>query len=166
MDFLGDLPTGFTAGAVVFTASQYGIERRRHRTEVERAARAQAVELSAWTVSDRAISPVPFGVRIANHSHSTFHDIDIHAVLFGNTDLPRISLRVLPPGQYFIRWVPAESQWDYAVSVDEYATQEQTGQLRPYTLTDKYYVAAMHFTDAHDQRWSVDRHMVLRRSSG
>lgn len=159
MDWFGDLPTWVTAVAVIFTASQYLLDRRRHQAELFRESRVQASQLSAWPVSDRASKPLAYGVLISNSSGSTFHDVLLQVVLFGDTDLPEISLKVLPPGDYFVQY--SKPTWDFALSKEEYG-----GFLRPYTQTEKCYVQSMRFVDSHDQAWEVDRHMVLTTRGG
>lgn len=151
--FVGDLPAWITAAAVIFAGSQYLIERDRRRDEQDRAERMQASQLSAWPVSNRHSQPLAYGVLISNRSTSTFHDVVVEAVLFGNRQ-QKLALKVLPPGDYF---VPIkDSEWDFPLSTAEYG-----GHLRPYTRTDRYFIASMAFTDNRGRIWHTDRRMLL-----
>lgn len=158
VEWVGALAACLTAVAAVFAAFQYRLERGRRRDELDRAAKDQALGFSAWAVSDRR-SPLKYGVVASNRSRSTFHDVRIDAVLFGE-QLPKVELNVLPPGDFFIEFNQDAWEWEFAVSCAEHG-----GHLRPYTRTGRYRVRSVNFMDNCEATWKMNEHMVISQSS-
>ena len=156
--WLGDLPTWITTVAVLIAAGQYLGERRRRREEADREARAQATHLTAWTVTDVGEERA-YGVRLSNTSGSTFHDVQIDAVIHGEQAARPIELTVVPPGDYFVRFNGNDTTytWNFAQELGEYG-----GWLRPYMKSDKYRVTGLRFSDNLNQNWVTDDRSVLR----
>ncbi|SMG24986.1 hypothetical protein [Agreia pratensis] len=155
--WLGDLPTWITAGAVIFAALQFLADKKLRMTEEARESKAQATGLTAWTVSDITKTPKPLGAVVSNTSGSTFHDIEL-TVQFGGrqTDRP-IRLEILPPGRYFIAYDPhGQFLWKFPVGVEHY-----DGKLQPYMNAAGFQIVSMRFADNLNQRWSTDAHAVL-----
>ncbi|MCD5348447.1 hypothetical protein [Agromyces sp. S2-1-8] len=153
-EWIGALAACLTAVAVVFAAFQYRLDRSRRRDELDRAAKEQAMRFAAWVVSDRR-PPKQYGVVASNQSRSTFHNVRIDAVLFGES-LPEIELNVLPPGDFFVALDQKTREWRYAV-----ACAEHGGHLRPYTRTGRYKVRSVSFMDNREATWSMNEHMVV-----
>lgn len=161
--WLGDLPTWITAAAIGTGAASYFLDRDRRREEKAREESAQAVQLSAWTVTDVTSEPRTYGVVIDNRSNSTFHGIEIHVQLHREPTSRPIELSTLPPGRYWVAYNgPHEKYvWDFPIEVGEY----EGGYLRPYTKTEGYKVERMEFLDSSGMRWSRDEKAALRRKS-
>lgn len=158
--WLGDLPTWITTIAVGLAAGQYVAERRRRRDESERESRVQASHLTAWAVTD----PGPhrrYGVRVANSSGSTFHDVRIEAVIHARSVPSPPMLAIVPPGDYFLEFLPsgASASWRLASAVEEYP-----GTLRPLMQTRDYRVTRVRFTDNRGRHWITDDSASLRLS--
>lgn len=159
--WLGDIPTWLTTLAVVIAAASYLSEHKRRKAEEDRESKAQATQLSAWTVTDVETDPRVYGVVIDNISGSTFHDIQIDVVIHDKATRVPIRLSTLPPGRYFVKYDAdnAPYYWDFAIDAASY----REGYLRPYTKTEKYKIEALYFSDNLNQRWVADSHAVLSR---
>jgi hypothetical protein len=158
--WLGDLPTWITTLAIALAAAQFWADRKRRAAEEARESKAQATGLTAWTVSDIHTSdPKVLGVVASNSSGSTFHDVTIKVKIDGATVLRPISLKILPPGTYFVAYAPKSTySWAFPVAVHAHK-----GVLQPYMNTDAYQIESMHFADNLNQRWSTDARAVLER---
>ncbi len=159
MGFWGDLPTWLTTAAVLFAALQFLSERRGRQAEREREAKHQASLLNVWTVSDQQVEPKVYGVVIENASGSMFHDLEITAVLHGESTKP-LTLQVLPPGRYFVQHLPLEVfGWNFAQEEREHGRT-----LRPHLKSGDYRVHQVSFNDNLGQRWETNDRAVLTRT--
>ncbi|KJC64780.1 hypothetical protein [Agreia bicolorata] len=156
--WLGDLPTWITAGAVGIAALQFAADKRLRAIEEARESKAQATGLTAWTVSDiETHNPKVLGVVMSNSSGSTFHDVKITVKIDGTRVPWPISLKILPPGTYFVAHTPkGKFIWDFPLPVEACA-----GVLQPYMNTDDYQIESIEFADNLNQRWSTDARAVL-----
>ena len=152
MGFWGDLPTWLTTLAIVVAASQFLLERGRRKEEQERNTREQALQLTVWTVTDPDSESRSYGVILSNTSGSTFHDVDVQVRLHGS-EVPTLSLKILPPGVFFVEHAQRESYiWRFPVEPRHCGHSE----LRPYMKSDKYQVTSLDFTDNAGVRWHSD----------
>ena len=113
---------------------------------------------TAWTVSDiETRDPKVLGVVVSNSSGSTFHDVVITVKIDGSRVPRPISLKILPPGTYFVAYAPkAKFVWDFPLPIEAC-----TGVLQPYMNTDGYQIESIDFADNLNQRWSTDARAVL-----
>lgn len=157
-DVWGDIPTWITTVAVIIAAVQYLGERTRRRAESEREARAQATKLTAWAVTN-VVGGRRYGICLSNTSGSTFHDVEIEAIIHGEKPRRPIVLAIVPPGDYFVPFNGNDQEytWDFARAIDE-----EPLSLRPYMKTDKYRVDAVRFRDNLGQQWTTNDRAVLR----
>jgi len=160
----GDLPTWITTAAIALAAIQIFAERKKRAAEETRESKSQASELTAWAVSDP--KNAMYGIVFSNTSRSTFHDVEIVAMIHGEILAP-VQLRILPPGSFFVRLAKKDASepgktsrlWDYPIDTSEYQ-----GELRPYMNTDRYQVMSMSFRDNLKQSWETDAQALLTRS--
>jgi hypothetical protein len=162
----GDLPTWITTIAIGLAALQLFTERKKRAAEEARESKAQASELTSWTVSDPDTKT--YGVVFSNSSRSTFHDVLITAKIHGDVK-PPIKLTVLPPGVFFVQHSsgsgagsdnPSSSYvWAFPIDSASYA-----GWLRPYMNSAKYQVMGMTFKDNLKQSWATDSEASLIRA--
>jgi hypothetical protein len=156
--WFGDLPTWITTLAIVLAAAQFLLDRKRRAAEEARESKAQATGLTAWTVSDiETRDPKVLGVVVSNSSGSTFHDVAITVKIDKATVARPISLKILPPGSYFVAFTPkGKFVWDFPLPLEACA-----GVLQPYMNTDDYQIVSIDFADNLNQRWSTDARAVL-----
>ncbi|MDN4641127.1 hypothetical protein QCD70_12785 [Agreia sp. PsM10] len=156
--WLGDLPTWITTLAIALAAAQFLTDRKRRAAEEARESKAQATGLTAWTVSDiETHDPKVLGVVVSNSSGSTFHDVVITVKIDGSRVPRPISLKILPPGTYFVAYAPkAKFVWEFALPIEACS-----GVLQPYMNTDGYQIESIDFADNLNQRWSTDARAVL-----
>lgn len=161
-NWMGDLPTWLTTAAIGFAALSYVADRRRHRDEKEREAKAQARNLSAWAVTDVDAEPRVYGVILDNASGSTFHDVKVWATFHNKPARRQIELYTLPPGQHFVQFNGNDARytWAFPIPISTYVGSP----LVPYTKTEGYQVDRVEFTDNLDQHWAADKHAVLRKA--
>jgi len=150
----GDLPTWITTVAIGLAAVQLLSEHRKRALEAVRDSKAQASELTAWTVSDPDAKPRIYGVMVSNSSRSMFHDVAIYAVMHEKSADRPICLTVLPPGEYFVAFPGGDYTWAFPVPM-------KPGTLRPYMNTPKYKVTGMTFKDNLNQSWATNEHALL-----
>ncbi|MGD8166689.1 hypothetical protein ACEXOS_005660 [Herbiconiux sp. P16] len=153
--WLGDLPAWITTITVIIAARQYIGERRKRRDEAEREARAQATRLAAWMVTDAPRNGA-WGVRVLNTSGSTFHDVEIEAQKFGAPIRDLIELRIVPPGDLFVKLKPDGESWEYPMNAEECVRP-----LRPLARAERWTVTRMRFSDDRNQVWTTDDCAVL-----
>lgn len=151
----GDLPTWITTVAIGLAAVQLLSEHRKRAAEAARESKAQASELTAWTVSDPDATPKVYGVMVSNSSLSMFHDVKISAVMHEKSIDRPISLTVLPSGDYFVA-LPSGGNYSWS-----FPFAMVPGTMRPYMNTSKYKVTGMTFKDNLDQAWATNEHALL-----
>lgn len=156
--WLGDLPTWITTLAVAVAVGQFMIDRERRAREAEREVRAQATQLTSWTVTDAGSDPRAFGVVLSNTSGSTFHDVVVRVRIHAE-EQPTIKLLILPPGTYFVRLNRPGEKFPWVFAVER---AEHPGHLRPYMRSEEYQVIALDFSDNLGQRWTTDHRARLR----
>lgn len=110
-----------------------------------------AVLLSAWSVHLPELdAKYKSGVIIRNRSGAPFHDVEIMSTISSSnsdpvTELPMLSLTMLPPGEYVA--VSEQRNWRFPQDRSEF------GAVNPIWKNKGWAVTSIEFTDAHGIRW-------------
>jgi hypothetical protein len=119
---------------------------------------AQASMVNAWIGVRVTGSANLKGIIVQNGSDHPVYEVEILAAGFGTSMLPK--LPCLPPGQFFLEFVPLASTadrgrrrpWDWLKPLDEIAEP-----IRPYTATGQCAVKSVSFHDAANRAWRRDQ---------
>ncbi|MDQ4504305.1 hypothetical protein [Sinomonas sp. ASV322] len=101
------LSTAHAKKAAEAAEQQLNVERVRDEERRQELSRAQAHQVSTWPAR-RLGSDGPWGVAIANVSNGPIYDVAVtrsHSVTQGGIDIDAINvtLKVVPPGLYFVK---------------------------------------------------------------
>ncbi|MFZ7087672.1 hypothetical protein [Curtobacterium sp. RRHDQ10] len=170
--FFNGMSAVATAGALIaaiyagWQARQlFGVETTRDDDQRRRDGERQASGVTAWAglqllTRDRQV----MGVVVRNSSDDPVFDVDIRVRGFSRPSVSK--LRILPPGEYFIRndlHTDPDGRtfhWDWAKPVREFRDP-----LRPYTAGTKFAVEQIGFRDSAGHGWTRDESGRLQSDS-
>ncbi|MBB6404246.1 hypothetical protein [Arthrobacter sp. AZCC_0090] len=148
------------AWAALTAARVHKIERDRDVKADEDKLKAQAGRVAAWSAVhlDAKGSALAYGVVVNNGSTTPIFDVVLEA-----QDVPGklrpLTLRLLPPGQYFVESHKDRSGWALAEH-----TSALAGFTRPITRKENWCVTHLAFRDAQNNLWSRNNSGLLERA--
>ena len=149
------------AWAAWTAARVHKLERDRDIKADEDKLKAQAGKVAAWSAVhvDLDGAVLAYGVVVNNGSTTPIFDVVLEA-----QDVPGklrpLSLRLLPPGEYFVESHKDRSGWALADH-----TSTLTGFTRPITRKENWCVTRLAFRDAQNNLWSRTNAGLLERAN-
>lgn len=142
------------------------------RARSEREAREAAL-VSAWIAStfplDGPVNKTRWtnAIVIRNASTAVVHDVEASAIMNGGDEIA-FRAKVCPPGESFADWLHPSKRtsqrhpWRLLSSCSELPAAGRG--MRPFTVSEKWQLTTLRFTDALGTRWTYEAGRGVRRA--
>lgn len=142
-------------GAAVWAGLQakrlYQVEADRDRQAADDREAADARRVNAWVAAHVRPGDEDYfrpGLSLANAGSAPIFDIEVESNQQNGRSQHPMTLRVLPPGEYFVGASKDQFHWQYLEPASAF-----DGHLRPITRQQHWRVTMLTFTDSGGVRW-------------
>lgn len=155
-----DIVTALTAIGALFAAIMgakhagrlFAVEAKRDDDSAARERQAQARQVFAWVASRIGEGEKKtYGVVVVNSSEQVIYDVEVHVAGAGGVERRPVTLRILPPGAYYLGESPEAYGWEFASRLRSF-----DDEIRPLTKAKDRGVRGMTFRDSSNLTWARD----------
>lgn len=159
---LADIVTALTAIGALFAAilgakhagRLFAVEAKRDDANAARERQAQARQVFAWVAArtrEGEENPYEYGVVVANASDQIIYDVEVGVLGAGGVERTPVTLRLLPPGVYYLPEKPQAYGWGFASPLRSFERE-----IRPVAKAKECGISGMTFRDSSNLTWARD----------